>query len=226
MNKEAKIQSIKDFIDARFNTMTDDEFESLYSGDGTLSVLDEALNEHDYDSTLDENDISELADYCCNKSTEYSNSMQCTKDKRHDVKRQMLEAIKDYIDERFDNMTAEESENTLTEEIVNEAIDYFKLTGDEESDIFEYALERSHEVYEKYYTRFENFSDEHKQLLTRLAESMMQSFAETVTAEQYDDLDEWIDFIQKFECFTFQELQYIDRLRTDEAKEKYRVQKD
>ena len=77
----------------------------------------------------------------------------------------------------------------------------------------------------KYYERFENFSDEHKQLLERMAKSMMQRFAETVTAEQYDDLDEWIDFIQKFECFTFQELQYINRLWTDEAKEKYRIQK-
>lgn len=142
------------------------------------------------------------------------------------AKERMINAIKNYIDERFGNMTVEESENTLTEDIVNEAIDYFKLTGDEYSEIFEHALERSHEVYEKYYTRFENFSDEHKQLLTRLAESMMQSFAETVTAEQYDDLDEWIDFIQKFECFTFQELQYIDTLWTDGAKEKYRIQKD
>ena len=219
MNKEAKIQSIKDFIDARFNTMTNDEFESLCSGDGTLSVLDEALNEHDYDSTLDENDISELADYCCNKSTEYSNSMQC-------AKKTMIGAIIDYIDERFDDMTAQAACDTATEDIVNEAIDYFKLTGDEYSEIFEHASERSAEVYEKYYTRFENFSDEHKQLLERLAESMMQSFAETVTAEQYDDLDEWIDFIQKFECFTFQELQYIDTLWTDEAKEKYRIQKN
>ena len=151
MNKEAKIQSIKDFIDARFNTMNNDEFENLCNGDGTLSVLDDALAEYDVDNTLDENDISELADYCCNKSDE---------------------------------------------------------------------------VYEKYYTRFENFSDEHKQLLERMAKSMMQRFAETVTAEQYDDLDEWIDFIQKFECFTFQELQYINRLWTDEAKEKYRIQKD
>lgn len=142
------------------------------------------------------------------------------------AKERMLNAIKNYIDERFDNMTADESADTLTEDIVNEAIDYFKLTGDEESEIFDYASEQSCKVYEKYYTRFENFSDEHKQLLARLAESMMQSFAETVTAEQYDDLDEWIDFIQKFECFTFQELQYINRLRTDEAKEKYRIQKD
>ena len=70
MNKEAKIQSIKDFIDERFNTMTNDEFENLCNGDGTLSVFDEALNEYDVDNTLDENDISELADYCCNKSDE------------------------------------------------------------------------------------------------------------------------------------------------------------
>ena len=70
MNKEAKIQSIKDFIDARFNTMNNDEFENLCNGDGTLSVLDDALAEYDADSTLDENDIAELADYCCNKSDE------------------------------------------------------------------------------------------------------------------------------------------------------------
>lgn len=229
MNKEAKIQSIKDFIDARFNTMTNDEFESLYNGDGTLSVLDEALNEHDYDSTLDENDIAELLDYCCNKSTEYSNNVMTklpAKNRMQRTKERMLEAIKNYIDERFYNMTVDESDMTASEDVVNEAIEYFKLTDDEHSDIFNYALERSHEVYGKYYERFENFSDEHKQLLARLAESMMQSFAETVTAEQYDDLDEWIDFIQKFECFTFQELQYINRLRTDEAKEKYRIQKD
>ena len=68
MNKEAKIQSIKDFIDARFNTMTNDEFEDMCYGAGTLSVLDEALAKYDVDNTLDENDISELADYCCNKS--------------------------------------------------------------------------------------------------------------------------------------------------------------
>ena len=145
--------------------------------------------------------------------------MQCAKER-------MINAIKNYIDERFDNMTADESTDTLTEDIVNEAIGYFKLTGDEESEIFNYALERSTEVYKKYYERFENFSDGHKQLLERMAELMMQRFAETVTAEQYDDIDEWIDFIQKFECFTFQELQYINRLWTDEAKEKYRVQKD
>ena len=94
------------------------------------------------------------------------------------------------------------------------------------SELSEYCCNRSDEVYRKYYERFENFSDEHKQLLERMAKSMMQRFAETVTAEQYDDLDEWIDFIQKFECFTFQELQYIGRLRTDEAKEKYRIQKE
>lgn len=229
MNKEAKIQSIKDFIDARFNTMTNDEFESLCNGDGTLSVLDEALNEHDYDSTLDENDISELSEYCCNKSTEYSNNVMTklhAKNRMQRAKERMINAIKNYIDERFDNMTAEESENTLTEEIVNEAIDYFKLTGDEENEIFEHALERSHEVYEKYYTRFENFSDEHKQLLERMAKAMMQGFADSMSAEQYNDQDEWLQFIQKFECFTFQELQYIDTLWTEEMKAKYKVQKD
>ena len=145
--------------------------------------------------------------------------MQCNKER-------MINAIKDYIDERFNNMTADESTDTLTEDIVNEAIGYFKLTGDEESDIFNYALERSDEVYRKYYERFENFSDDHKQLLERLAKSMMQSFAETTPTELYDDFDEWIDFINKFECFTIQELTYIDRLWTDEAKEKYRIQKD
>ena len=142
------------------------------------------------------------------------------------AKEQMMETITNYIDERFDNMTADESTDTLTEDIVNVAIGYFKLTGDDESEIFDYALERSTEVYRKYYERFENFSDDHKQLLERLAKSMMQSFAETTPTELYDDLDEWIDFINTFECFTTQELTYIDRLWTDEAKEKYRIQKD
>ena len=161
-------------------------------------------------------------------------------------KEDVINEAKQHITTRFANMTFDEFEQLQagdgTLSVVDEVLDMlptvFRIINPEvkqiveefdENDIAEladYCCNRSDEVYEKYYTRFENFSDDHKRLLERMAESMMQRFAETVTAEQYDDIDEWIDFIQKFECFTFQELQYIDRLRTDEAKEKYRIQKD
>ena len=157
-------------------------------------------------------------------------------------KKDVINEAKQHITTRFANMTLDEFENLQagdgTLSVVDDVLDMLPIDNSEvkqiveafdENDISEladYCCNKSDEVYKKYYERFENFSDEHKQLLERMAKSMMQSFAETVTAEQYDDLDEWIDFIQKFECFTFQELQYINRLWTDEAKEKYRIQKD
>ena len=157
-------------------------------------------------------------------------------------KKDVINEAKQHITTRFANMTLDEFENLQagdgTLSVVDDVLDMLPIDNSEvkqiveefdENDISEladYCCNKSDEVYKKYYERFENFSDEHKQLLERMAKSMMQSFAETVTTEQYDDLDEWIDFIQKFECFTFQELQYINRLWTDEAKEKYRIQKD
>lgn len=142
------------------------------------------------------------------------------------AKERMINAIKNYIDERFNNMTVLESEATNTDEIMNEAIDYFNLNSDELFDISMYCEKRSAEVYEKYYVRFANFNDEHKQLLERMAKAMMRGFADTMSAEQYNDQDEWLQFIQKFECFTFQELQYINKLWSEEMKAKYKVRED
>ena len=142
------------------------------------------------------------------------------------AKERMINAIKNYIDERFNNMTVLESEAINTDEIMNEAIDYFNLNSDELFDISMYCEKRSAEVYEKYYVRFANFNDEHKQLLERMAKAMMRGFADTMSAEQYNDQDEWLQFIQKFECFTFQELQYIDTFWTEETKAKYKVQRN
>lgn len=142
------------------------------------------------------------------------------------AKEQMINAIKNYIDERFANMTVLESEVTITDEIMNEAIDYFNLNSDELFDISMYCEKRSAEVYEKYYVHFANLSNEHKQLLERMAKAMMRGFADSMSAEQYNDQDEWLQFIQKFECFTFQELQYINTLWTEEMKAKFKVQKD
>ena len=142
------------------------------------------------------------------------------------AKERMINAIKNYIDERFNNMTVLESEVTNTDEIMNEAIDYFNLNSDELFDISMYCEKRSADVYEKYYVHFANFNDEHKQLLERMAKAMMRGFADSMSAEQYDDQDEWLQFIQKFECFTFQELQYIDTFWTEETKAKYKVQRN
>lgn len=142
------------------------------------------------------------------------------------AKERMINAIKNYIDERFASMTIFQSNVTDSNEIMNEAIDYFNLNSDELFDISMYCEKRSAEVYDKYYVRFANLSDEHKQLLERMAKAMMRGFADSMSAEQYDDQDEWIQFIQQFECFTFQELQYINTLWTEEMKAKYKVQKD
>lgn len=142
------------------------------------------------------------------------------------AKEQMISAIKIYINERFANMTVLESDVTNTDEIMNEAIDYFNLNSDELFNISMHCVKCSAEVYDKYYVRFANFSDEHKQLLERMAKAMMQGFADSMSAEQYNDHDEWLQFIQKFECFTFQEMHYINTLWTEEMKAKYKVQKD
>ena len=142
------------------------------------------------------------------------------------AKERMINAIKNYVDERFANMTVLESEATSTDEIMNEAIDYFNLNSDELFDISMYCEKRSTEVYDKYYVRFANLNNEHKQLLERMAKAMMQGFADSMSAEQYNDQDEWLQFIQKFECFTFQELHYINTLWTEEMKAKFKVQKD
>ena len=137
-------------------------------------------------------------------------------------KQDVINAIKDYIDKRFANMTIIESDTTSADDIMNEAIDYFKLNTDELFDISMYCKKRSAEVYDKYYVHFANLSNEHKQLLERMAKAMMQSFAASMSAEQYNDQDEWLQFIQQFEYFTFQELQYINTLWTEEMKAKYK----
>lgn len=144
------------------------------------------------------------------------------------TKERMIRAIKNYINERFDDMTYDEFDALRADDaatsVRDEALSYFELNCDEFFELTEYCNAAFNNVYEKYYKHFENFSNEHKQLLQRMADAIMYNFAESVTAERYDDQDEWIQFLQNVVCINWQEMQYINTLWTDEAKAKYRKQ--
>lgn len=66
-----KLDNIRNYIAQRFQDMTQDESENLAAGDGTLSVLDDALEKFDSECQVTRDQISELAEFCTSKAIKY-----------------------------------------------------------------------------------------------------------------------------------------------------------
>lgn len=184
----------------------------------------ELLNETNYyNTTLAQATLQFCEAYKCDLGDIHFTEITMN-DKMRRAKERMINAIKNYISEYINNMTIFKYDNLDINEIMNEAIGYFDLNSDEYFELSTHCEQIINENYDKFYVRFENFSNEHKQLLQRMADAIMYNFAESVTVEQYDDQDEWIQFLQNVVCINWQEMQYINTLWTDEAKAKYRKQ--
>lgn len=211
MNKEQTIQNIKDFIDTSFNCMTYDEYENLCYGTGTLSVLDNALSQHDSDCTLDDNDVAMLAKYCRNKSNEFGKRFSI-----HQISQELSNSIIDtfstqnigklkfWVDTLADTNDGYTSMDMITSyyTLINQLAKQLRYTDDDLSDL----------------------KGDYVEQLYQQADSIMDGFAEMCVDQNvdYDDQDEWLQWLQGFEELNWQEMRYINILWDDEAKAKYK----
>lgn len=69
-----------------------------------------------------------------------------------------------------------------------------------------------------------NKEQNYAEWLHQTTDSIMDGFAEMCVDKNvdYDDQDEWLQWLQGFEYLNWQEMQYINALWDDEAKAKYR----
>lgn len=211
MNKEQLIQNIKDFIDTSFNVMTYDEYENLCYGTGTLSVLDNALSQYDSDCTLDDNDVAMLAKYCCDKSNEFGTQFtihQISQDLSSSIidafNNQDIGKLKFWVDTLADTNDGRTSIDMITNyyTLIDQLAKQFGYTDDDLSDL----------------------KGDYTERLYKQADSIMNEFAKMCIEQNvdYDDPDEWIQWLQGFEELDWQEQQYINVLWDDEAKAKYK----
>lgn len=211
MNKEQMIQNIKDFIDTSFKIMTYDEYENMCYGTGTLSVLDNALSQHDSDCTLDDNDVAMLAKYCCDKSNEFGKRVtihQVSQDLSSSIvdvfSNQNIGKLKFWVDTLADTNDGYTSIDMIMSyyTLIDQLAKQFGYTDDDVSDL----------------------KGDYTERLYKQADIIMDKFAEMCVEQNvdYDDQDEWIQWLQGFEELNWQEQQYINVLWDDEAKAKYK----
>lgn len=206
MNKEQTIQNIKDFIDTSFKIMTYNEYENMCCGTGTLSVLDNALIQHDSDCTLDDNDVAMLAKYCCDKSDEFGKQFtihQISQDLSSSIFdafiNQDIGKLKFWVDTLADTNDGYTSIDMITSyyTLIDRLAKQFGYTDDDVSDL----------------------KGDYMEQLYKQAESIMDEFAKMCIEQNvdYDDQDEWIQWLQGFEELNWQEQQYINVLWDDET---------
>jgi hypothetical protein len=203
-----KEQQIKNYITHRFNNMTYDEYEYMCCGTGTLGVCDEALSEYDAGCELNDDEVAALAEYCNKESTEFGKRFAM-----YQMSQELEDAITSaFIDEDGIGRLAfwvskfrQYAETREYEHIKNYDQLIFMLMRNSHSNLAE--LEQNYDEW-----------------LHQTADSIMDGFAEMCadTNVDYDDPDEWLQWLQGFEYLNWQEMRYINILWDDEVKAKYK----
>lgn len=206
-----KEQQIKNYITDRFNNMTYNEYEDMCCGTGTLGVCDEAISEYDADCKLNGDEVATLAEYCIEESTEFGKRFAM-----YQVSQELEDAIASAFTDndglgrlefwvnklrRYAELRDYEHLKNYTQLTASIAISR-GLSADEVI-----ALEQNYDEW-----------------LHSNADSIMNGFAEMCTDQNvdYDDQDEWLQWLQRCGHLNWQEMRYINILWDDEAKAKYK----
>lgn len=206
-----KEQQIKNYITNRFSNMTYDEYEYMCYGTGTLSLLDEAISKYDVDCELNDNEVAMLAEYCNKEATEFG--------KRYAMY-QISQELEDAIASAFNcndglgrlefwvNKLRRYAERRDCEHLKN----YTQLTAS-------IAISRGLSADELI-----DLEDNYDEWLHCEADALMDGFAEMCADQNidYDDQDEWLQWLQNTDHLNWQEMRYINILWDDEAKAKYK----
>lgn len=203
-----KEQQIKNYITNRFNDMTYDEYEDMCCGTGTLGVCDEAIAKYDADGELDDDEAAKLAEYCIKESTKFG-------------KRFAMYQL------------SQELEDAITSAFIDE--DGIGRLAFWVSKFRQYAEPREYEHIKNYdqlifmlmrnsHSNLAELTKNYDEWLHERAHLIMDGFAEMCADinVDYDDQDEWLQWLQGFDYLTWQEQRYINILWDDEAKAKYR----
>lgn len=204
-----KEQQIKNYITHRFNNMTYDEY--MCCGTGTLSVLDEAIGKYDADCELNDDEVAKLAEYCIKESTEFGKRFAMY---------QLSQELEDAIASAFND---------------NDGLGRLEFWINK---LYRYAEPRDYERLKNYTQltaslaisrglnadELAELEQNYDEWLHERAHLIMDGFAEMCVDinVDYDDQDEWLQWLQGFEYLNWQEMQYINILWDDEAKAKYR----
>lgn len=206
-----KEQQIKNYITNRFNSMTYDEYEYMCCGTGTLSVLDEALNECDVDCELNDDEVATLAEHCNKESAAFGKRFAMY---------QMSQELADTITSAF----CDTDGLGRLEFWVNKFRRYAEPRDYEHINNYcQLVLELAtmHKLDANEVIELEQIYDE---WLHNKANSIMDRFAKMCEEQKvdYNDQDEWLQWLQNDDELNWQEMRYINILWDDEAKAKYK----
>lgn len=213
MTKNEVISQIKNDINVYFNDMNYIEYSELCYGTGTLSVLDEILNNlpkqfRVIDPTVEkviqqfnEYDIAELTDYCNEIS-----------DKRGQQFTQALQNISSQLTEAITQVFTDTTEHNIGR--LKYWIDvYADVTNGEEINHVNNYYQLLLEIMVNNDLTEDDMSDlkgDYSDWLHETANIILDSFG---TPDEFDH-DEWLQHLQRYEELTFQEQQYINMLQT------------
>lgn len=206
-----KEQAIKNYITNSFNNMTYDEYECLCCGTGTLGILDEAISGYDADCELNDDEVTKLAEYCIKESTEFGKRFAM-----YQLSQELEDAIASAFNDNDGLGRLEFWVNKLRRYAEPRDYEHLKNYTQLTSSI---AISRGLNADE-----LVELAQNYKEWLHQTADSIMDGFAEMCADQNvdYDDQDEWLQWLQGFDYLNWQEMRYIDMLRDDEAKAKYK----
>lgn len=189
---------IKTAISTTFENMNITEYEALCYGTGTLTVLDDILN--DLPEQLNEDDIAELADYCNDVS-----------EKRGKQFTQALQDISSQLTEAITQVFTDPTEHNIGR--IKYWIDMYANTTDIENNHVNNYYQLLLEIMTNNNLTEDDMSDlkgDYSDWLNEMTNTILDSFG---TPDKFDH-DEWLQHLQRYEELTFQEQQYINMLQT------------
>lgn len=220
MDKMTIIENIKGYINARYENMTNDEFNCLAHGCGLLSIVDEGIAKYDEANMLTETDINELTEYSDTKYQEYlskngktsymiqiaSNLAETIQQLFTSTDATSIGRFKFQLDVLFEAADTEKDEVTL-----QHCNNYYALLlevmikyGLNEDDVHDYKVS-------------------YIEWLQDTAEHIYQMFAENcMSKSEYDDHDEFIEWLNHHDL-TFFEMQYIDMQFDEDLRKQYEL---
>lgn len=206
-----KEQQIKNYITNRFHSMTYDEYETTCCGTGTLGVCDEAIAKYDTNRELDDATINELAKYCCDEDDKFARRYAIY-EIAQDIENAVASAFVDNDGlgrlEYWIDQLIKYNDGQLSPGLLN---GYIQLTAS-------LAISRGLNADE-----LAELGQNYGEWLHERAHLIMDGFAEMCADQNvdYDDQDEWLQWLQGFDYLNWQEMRYINILWDDEAKAKY-----
>lgn len=135
-----KLNNIRNYIAQRFNNMTQDEFENLAAGDGTLSVLDDALEKFDSEGQVTTDQINELAEFCTSKSIKFC------------IIEDIKETLSDFTVDQFNayQYCVDNNPLKLLRNICRKHDPDFEVTFEDDEDITDFYVAEWNKLYDKF----------------------------------------------------------------------------